>query len=206
MKNRLLLRSWAAFGLLFVFGFFFANTAFGFTVVMLGDSLTAGNDWSKLDDEARIKAQILNFGIVGDGCQDIIDRLDSVIEAQPDLVFVQVGINDLGRGLTPREIVSGHQTIWRSLKEKTGAKVVVCSLLPVNEGFFGGHRYVNNWWVKKVNDLLAQSAKNENLDFIDLFSVLADADQKLPEEFTADGIHLRPKAYLNWQNALSSYF
>ncbi|MDR1487663.1 MAG: GDSL-type esterase/lipase family protein [Deltaproteobacteria bacterium] len=180
-----------------------ANTASGVnTVVMLGDSLTKGGQWSGLDDESVV----LNYGVSGDGFNDIVLRMDEVIEAEPDMVFLQVGVNDLARLKTPQDIVEGHLAIWKILSLRLDCKIVVCSLTPVSRSMSGRRGYFDNRRIREVNALLAEEAAEAGLDFVDLYAVFADQDQALPNHLTFDGIHLTPEAYDLWRAALAPYF
>ena len=82
------------------------------TVVMLGDSLTAGYDLS--DDEALpavverllaakgVQAHFVNAGVSGDTTADGLNRYDwSVQGTNADLLVVALGANDFLMGLPP---------------------------------------------------------------------------------------------------------
>ena len=167
-------------------------------VVMLGDSLTAGCDW-----QARLtEAEVVNQGVCGDSTWSVIARLDQVAAARPDLIFLQLGINDFGKKPSPEGILERHQKIWRELREKLPeAELYVVSLLPVS-----ARRYPR-WGepVVRLNDLLRAAAGESGLTYIDVYSQLSDQDGNLVKDFTYDGLHLLPPAYDRWLETVKPY-
>lgn len=165
----------------------------GQLVVMLGDSLTAGGDWRR----AFPGAEIRNRGIGGDTWAGVWGRLDAVAALDPAQIFLMIGINDLLRGAPPEEIVAGHLRIWEELAAKLPtAALRVQSLLPYLEEALPG--LPSNLDIIWINGRLAEEAAKRSLEFIDLFSLMADPDQQLALEYTSDGLHLTPAAYQLW--------
>jgi lysophospholipase L1-like esterase len=170
---------------------------------MLGDSHMAIGKWEILSPSA----EFFNQGVSGDGFRNILERLDRTIELRPDIIFLEVGVNDLGDFRNPKEIVLGHKAIWRKLKkELPGVKIVVCSLLPMNEGTYGIDLTGINAKIRKTNEMLSAEAKKANIDFIDLYGPLSDSDQQLRQEWTKDGLHLKTEGYDVWRAVLAPYF
>ena len=62
----------------------------GKLIIMLGDSLTAGNAWGRAFPRVRLK----NMGINGDTAAGVWGRLDEVVSHNPGKIFLQIGIND----------------------------------------------------------------------------------------------------------------
>jgi lysophospholipase L1-like esterase len=177
----------------------------GEVIVTLGDSLTAGGgQW----EGARAGALVRNLGVPADTTADVWIRLDEAVAKNPDYLFLQVGINDLGLGIAVEDIVKNHQRIWAELREKAPqTQVFVCSLSPIRERFFSSQRgsRLQNANIRRVNQELAQAAKAEGLVFIDLFSPLLGPDGQLPGFLTFDGVHLRPRAYEIWVEVIKKY-
>jgi lysophospholipase L1-like esterase len=172
------------------------------TIVMLGDSLTAGGDWAPLDPGAVV----VNHGVTGDGYAQLLKRLDQTIAAKPDTIFLQVGINDLAHAKTAGEIVEGHRTIWAKLKEALPeVRIIVCSLIPISEVKLKRSRPGTNRFIREINGLLASAATEEGLEFIDLYIPLSGPDQALPKGLTYDGLHLTKKGQQVWLDELVRY-
>ncbi|MDR1308327.1 MAG: GDSL-type esterase/lipase family protein [Deltaproteobacteria bacterium] len=171
-------------------------------IVMLGDSLTAGGDWAPLDPGG----EVLNQGVPGDGFNQILRRLGATVEARPGIVFLQVGINDLGAGRDMEAIVSGHRAIWQELRSAIpGLRLVVCSLIPVSERAYGERSRISNRRILETNRLLAEAASRAGLEFVDLFGPLFEEGQGLPRDLTFDGLHLTKKGQGIWLGELASF-
>jgi len=52
---------------------------------------------------------------------------------------------------------------------------------------------------------LRELAKEFNYEYIDIFSLLSDLENKLDTEYTLDGLHLNGQAYLVWKAVLEKY-
>ncbi|WP_052121396.1 arylesterase [Inquilinus limosus] len=80
-------------------------------ILALGDSLTAGFGLDPADGfvpqlQAALRAQgfdvtVLNGGVSGDTSAGGLDRLDWALADKPDLVLVELGANDMLRGVDP---------------------------------------------------------------------------------------------------------
>lgn len=172
----------------------------GGRVVMLGDSLTAGNGWGQAFPDCRI----LNLSIGGDTCAGVWNRLDKVAMAKPDLIFLMIGTNDFLRGATVEELRQGHLRIWDELiRDLPKTKLYIQSIPPYMEEALPG--LYPNLDLVDVNHFLADEADRRNLVFIDVFSALANEDKQLPPEYTTDGIHLSRAAYRVWEDLLRPY-
>jgi lysophospholipase L1-like esterase len=173
-------------------------------VVFLGDSLTRRFSWP-----VSLPGYVVhNFGIDGDTTADVLGRLSPVIAAKPDVVFLQIGINDylgmeawMGESLPSSgamaAIVRNHRAIWRKLQKSLPRTMLcVCSLLPTAFPFDTDGRI--NAGIREINTLLERAAREAGLLYIHLYSRLAGADGGLMGEFSQDGVHLTPAAYAVW--------
>lgn len=164
-------------------------------VVMVGDSLTAGCNWPAEVPEH----QLINQGVGGWTTAQMLANLGRVIEAQPEVVFIQGGINDLSLKIAPEVILENHREIWRRLAESLpNAKLYVVSLLPVADERFPGV----NAKVRQVNQRLSAEAPARGVGFIDIYPLMTDSGNQLKEEYHWDGIHLRPEGYAPWLTAV----
>lgn len=81
------------------------------------------------------------------------------------------------------------------------AEVYLESILPVNRS----HRmYRNCDRIIQANQIITRIAGEKGMIYIDLFSLYC-IDGQLPDELTNDGIHLLPKAYDRWAEAIREY-
>lgn len=172
-------------------------------IIFLGNSITDGGEWSELLQNRHCK----NRGISGDVCDGVLNRLATITKGQPAKVFLMIGINDLGRGGNPDTIAAKTRQIVRKIKaESPRTKIFLQSVLPVNDhyGMFEGH--TARWKdIPATNVLLKQIAEEENVTYIDLFSLFANAESKMNLDYTNDGLHLIGKGYEVWCNAIKRY-
>ena len=169
-------------------------------IIMLGDSLTAGQNWSQVFPEL----DIANLGINGDTWAGVWGRLTEAAKLAPAKVFLMIGINDLLQGATPEEIIAGHLKIWAEIGQcLPQTTLYVLSLLPYVEAALPG--LVPNIDIIHLNRQLAEDAEKQGLTFIPLFDDLANEDQQLDLDYTTDGIHLTPAAYEIWSQKLKPY-
>jgi acyl-CoA thioesterase-1 len=78
------------------------------TIVALGDSLTEGFGVAprdaypfvlqKLLHAEGIGCRVINAGVSGDTCRDVLARLEPVFRWNPDLVILEIGVNDVLMG------------------------------------------------------------------------------------------------------------
>lgn len=168
-------------------------------IVMLGNSLTAGAFWNELLG----RSNVVGRGIPGDVLQGFSARINSIITLKPKIVFVLGGLNDI-YGWTPVEdIFSEYVKILQLLKSNDIIPVVQSTV-------FAGRNWAKDWGgtpevnsgrnkeVAKLNSLLSDYARKNNIDYIDLNSRMSTRDNFLRPELTWDGVHLNAEGYKIW--------
>jgi lysophospholipase L1-like esterase len=167
-------------------------------IIFLGDSITSGTEWAELFENCKIK----NRGISANTIENIQLRIDEVVSSKPDKIFLMIGINDL--------ISLSAKTVAKNLKElvstirklSPGTKLYVQSILPVNNSVARTGR--KNKDVVYVNSEISAFCKDKtNVEYIDLYDVLADEEGNLKAEYTYDGAHLNGAAYLKWKEVIA---
>ncbi len=153
----------------------------------------------------------LNQGISGETSVGLLKRLQLFDRTFPDTVFVMIGINDLLRGASDEGILDNQRQIIRDLRwAHPKAQVVVQSILP-----HSGERStwenrdrllaIPNSRIRAINRRLKEIANSENVSYLDLQPLFADADGNLPTELSTDGLHLNDRGYLVWRSALQMF-
>ncbi|WP_303923113.1 GDSL-type esterase/lipase family protein [Draconibacterium sediminis] len=172
-------------------------------IIMLGNSITDGCEWSELFQNPNIK----NRGISGDITEGVLYRLDEVTRSKPAKVFLLIGINNLARNIPADTVFQNICKIVNSIRESSpSTQVYVQSILPVNPSFskFSNHVSKTNE-VLDINEKLNRWCNNNNVEFVDLFSSFTeDNTNYLNPDFTNDGLHLTAKGYLKWAEIISS--
>jgi acyl-CoA thioesterase-1 len=109
-----------------------------FTIVALGDSLTAGLGVDEAQAypavlERRLKAdghavRVINAGISGETSSGAVSRLEWVLSSlDPDLVILETGANDGLRGIDPKILRANLDRLITELK-KAGVEVIVAGM------------------------------------------------------------------------------
>jgi acyl-CoA thioesterase I len=114
-----------------------ANAQTPVKIVALGDSLTAGYGLPDKDGfvprlqaalaDKGIAAEIVNAGVSGDTAADGLARLDWSVAQGADAVIVELGANDMLRGLKPELTRDALDAILRRLVERHVA-VLLCGM------------------------------------------------------------------------------
>jgi len=167
--------------------------------VFLGNSITAGTDWSKLLNLPNAR----NRGISGDITFGVLERLDEVIAGKPAKVFVLIGINDVSRNVPDSIILRNYNSIIsRIRKGSKRTKIYFYTLLPVNSSFgkFKNH-YGKDEHILWLNDKI-RSLAARNVTVIDLYSEFLDGNNQLKANLTKDGLHLIAEGYELWAKIL----
>ncbi|MFB2971915.1 GDSL-type esterase/lipase family protein [Aerosakkonema sp. BLCC-F183] len=150
----------------------------------------------------------LNQGISGEVSAGLLRRLDLFDRTHPETIFVMIGINDLIRGVSDKDILWSYRLIVRRLRRvHPQAQIVVQSILP-----HGGEE--STWEgrdrllaipadrIRSLNQELERIAQEENTKYFDLYPLFTDDRGNLRLELTTDGLHLSRQGYLVWRSAL----
>lgn len=168
--------------------------------VFLGNSITERGQWSEL-----LPGQVvMNRGIGGDNTFGVLARLQDVIQYKPKKIFLLIGINDIGRGLPVDLIAANYKRIIEQVRSGSPkTKLFAQSVLPLNEKLLKAE-YLKGRKdsILKLNTAIRAMAEEAGITYIDLHPVFEDATYTLKENFTMDGIHLKPVAYVEWVNYL----
>lgn len=160
-------------------------------IVMLGDSITEGAEWSEVFPELPVK----NRGIGGDTTAGVLARLQSIVVRKPAAIFLKIGTNDLTMG--PERDVSYQQ--YRDIVATIQASspntdIYVQSVLPRGVELQGD--------VEDYNIKILAIANELGVTYIDLYSSFLDPDGSIRDELTLDEIHLSGPGYRLWQSLL----
>lgn len=168
-------------------------------IVMLGNSLTAGANWSELLG----RTNVVSRAIPGDVTQGFNARMDLVLKLKPKIVFIMGGLNDI-YGWIPVDVVyANYLKIITTLQKKGIAPVIQLTTYAAKDYAkdWGGTPEVNlgrNKEVDKLNKLLSDYARKNNIDIINLLPSIATKDGYLNPAMSWDGVHFKAEAYRIW--------
>jgi lysophospholipase L1-like esterase len=176
----------------------------GFEIVMLGDSITAGGDWSALLN----RTDVANFGIGGDATSYLLYRLFDVYLSKPKKCFLMIGINDFAGNDTVENVFNNYISIIEDIRGHN-IEIIIQSTLYLSETASGFSHIGNNWeninvQVTNLNKLLIKYCHVNGLTYLDLNEILSK-NNVLEEENSTDGVHLNETGYKKWRDKLMMY-
>jgi lysophospholipase L1-like esterase len=165
-------------------------------IMFLGNSITEGGNWKELFNDSGI----INRGIGGDITYGLLKRVDDVVIRKPSRLFILIGINDIGKDIPEEIIVDNYQKlVGIILKKSPDTKIFIQSILPLNNTVKGFPQHYNKAaHVVRANKLIRQMCVDMKLDFINLYPLFLDKQQKLNVAYTNDGLHLNADGYKLW--------
>ena len=166
------------------------------TIVCFGDSITKRTYPDIL--AGLVNADVIKSAVAGHSTGQAMSRLGpQVLEQEPDVVVILLGTNDIRvdnqKVHVPREKFRSNLTTMVTSCQKTGAKVVLCTLPPIDsKPYFERHNkkiYEKNGGLASLvadyRTIAIEVAKANNATPVDLNSLLAEE----PRWLSSDGVH-----------------
>ncbi|MBT3174417.1 MAG: glycoside hydrolase family 92 protein [Lentimicrobiaceae bacterium] len=168
-------------------------------IIFLGNSITDGCEWAELFQNPNIK----NRGIGGDDTDGVLERLDEIISSKPSKIFIMIGTNDMAYGKTVDYVVSNYTKIIDSIQIICpDTKIYIQSVLPVDDAI---HYTRSTSDIMQINTHLEKLSAEKSIEYIELFSIFSNDDNKLNPDYSLDGLHLNGKGYQVWKEAIQKY-
>ena len=159
--------------------------------VFLGDSLTAEGSWSDWFPDL----EVINAGVGGNTTDDVLERLDEIIAAEPAEIVLLIGTNDLGTRQTVEHLVRNVESICVALRKALpGSRMLVQSVIP------RGREYAQR--IQEANIHIRQFTSTVHAQFLDLWPALALPDGELNPAYSDDRLHLTDAGYEAWLGEL----
>lgn len=157
------------------------------TLVCFGDSITEGMIGASYVDKLRAQlpgVRVINAGINGDTVVHLLRRVErDVIARQPDVVTLMIGLNDLTTAyglrssklfyrslknlqieLAPRLFIRGYRRLISTLRQRTNAQLVICTLTTIGERLDDPAQH----FVEAYSQIIRALAEQEQLPLIDV--------------------------------------
>lgn len=171
-------------------------------LLFLGDSITFGWNSNKLIwDKAFGSYNPANFGIGGDRTQHVLWRIENgeLDGIKPKVVVLMIGTNNSGPD-KPEDTAAGVTKIVKTIQAKVPtAKVLLLAIFPRGDKPNPG-RAKN----MEVNKTISKLADGRNVFFMDIGDKFLEPDGvTLTKEIMPDLLHLSPKGYQIWADAIS---
>jgi lysophospholipase L1-like esterase len=146
-----------------------------------------------------------NFGWGGDTTQNILWRLENgeLDGVNPKVIVLLAGTNNVGNA-TPRDgddraadIAGGVRAIVRTMRARAPkATVIVMGVFPRNDNMAVMPT------IDRINRSLSEIADGRSVRFLNINDRLADANGRLRDGVSGDGLHLAVGGYQIWADAL----
>jgi lysophospholipase L1-like esterase len=196
------------------------STTTNFIYVALGDSLTSGAGTTKqtesfpydIAERLVLKEQgvtLKNLSYPGATTQNLInDLLDKAIVAQPDMITLLIGVNDMHNHVSLEQFRANYTYILERLSHETKAKIYI-----INLPFIGSNTAILppldlyfNSQTEKFNNVIKELASEYNLKYIDLYSPTKDLLRKDGPHYSSDSFHPSASGYKWWANIIYDSF
>jgi acyl-CoA thioesterase I len=172
-------------------------------ILALGDSLTAGYGLDpgksfadKLQEALKAKGHdvvIINGGVSGDTIAQGAARLDWALTDEVKAVLVELGANDVLRGLDPAQAETSLRQILETLKKKKLPTLVLGMVSPANMGAD---------YQAKFNPIYPRLASEFGAD---LYPFFLEGVAAKPELNQPDGIHPNEKGVAEIVSRVAPY-
>ncbi|RCW64436.1 GDSL-like lipase/acylhydrolase family protein [Pseudorhodoferax soli] len=158
--------------------------------------------WDDLETQFD-KMPVIKRGFGGSRMLDVAEHVEQlVLPYQPRLIVVYAGDNDLAEGRTPQQVLDSFVAfVERVRAELPGTRIAYLSIKP------SPSRVALLPQAMQANALIAgYSARTPNLDFIDIYSRMLDADGKPRTDlYSADALHMNPAGYAIWKATITPH-
>lgn len=172
---------------------FILKSAYSQTLLILGDSLSAGynmpieQSWPsllplQLEKLGKV-TEVINGSISGDTTGNGLDRLPTLLEQhQPNYVLIELGANDGLRGFPPQKINANLEMMFTQIKMANAHPLLMQIQVPPNYG----KRYS-----QAFGSLYPKLSEKHDIPLLPFF--LEEVIVK-PEWIMKDGLHPKPEA------------
>ncbi len=142
----------------------------------------------------------VSFGIPGDRTQHVLWRLANgqVDGLKPKVVFLLIGTNNTDRH-KGKQIAEGVEAIVKEYRTRCPDAVIVLQAIFPRGALPTETRRAK---IDNANELIAQLADGEKVIFLDIGSKFMNPDGSISPEIMYDYLHLTPKGYEIWADAI----
>ena len=178
-------------------------------VVFLGDSRALA--WPAPESDRFVFA---NRGVGWQTSAQVLGRFaDDILPLQPDIIVIQVGINDLtaipNLPNRQRRIIAHCKGNIQELTDQAAAMdvtVILTTIFPVRRTLFPWQTFGSEEVVSSVDEVnqFIYSLAGENVIVMDTGQILADPSGNMNSEYSLDTLHLNAQGYQVLNASLST--
>lgn len=180
-------------------------------IIFLGDSIT--QLWAFSAENPKVQGGLeiwdktykplkaVNFGLVADRTEHLLWRITEGKQLEgfsPRAIVLLIGVNNTHNTETPAsQIAEGIKLIVDTIRQKLPAsRILLLGIFPR-----GGDAFMKK--IREINSLISTYADNQNIFYLDVGPQLLEKDGAMSKEVFRDGLHLTPKGYQIWADAMN---
>jgi lysophospholipase L1-like esterase len=165
------------------------------SIVFIGNSIIEQCEWHELLQNPRV----VNRGIGNDDLEGLFNRLNPIIETEPNIIFLYIGLNDLKNGLNRDKFKFKFSKIIKNIGNKSPkTKIYAFSILPTD------NKTRKNKDIINANRLIKEICK-KNCNYLDFYHAFLDDKGKIKPKYTTDGLHLSGAGYAKLKELIKKY-
>ena len=184
--------------------------------VSLGDSLTAGVGTDKYEESypyllaSKLAASgqsitLENFSYPGAKSSDLIkDLLKPAIAAQPKMITLLIGTNDVHGNISSKDFEAHYRQILSSLKSETKAKIYAINLPHIGSEtlILPPDSFYLNKRTEDFNKIIEKVAEEYQVQYIDIYSPTFKIFEKDGPHYASDAFHPSALGYAIWSEII----
>src|SRR5262249_25549311 len=144
-----------------------------------------------------------NFGIGGDRTEHVLWRITEGKELEgisPKVAVVMIGTNNMGAN-SAEQIADGVTAIVHELrKQKPDMHILLLGIFP--RGAQPTNMFRDK--IKETNKIIAKLDDGKKVHYLDIGAKFLEPDGSLSKEVMPDALHLSPKGYDIWTEAIKA--
>lgn len=145
---------------------------------------------------------VVNRGFGGSQIADSVNYAEELITScRPRQVVIYAGANDISAGKSPELVLGDFVALVKKIRQGAPrARIAFISVAP------NPARWAQVERVRQLNSLVRDYCARHRCAFIDVFPLMLGADGlPLPDIYVADRLHMNPKGYAIWRQAVEPY-
>ena len=174
----------------------------------IGTSVSAAESWpSQLVARVPRLQLVANLGVNGHASADLIaDELPRLAALAPEFVTVQIGVNDVVRGMSEAAYLANIQLILDALLERLASDRVLCVATPdytvTPQGGAFGSAEQQRAGIERVNAILGDACGARSIRFVPEIFDISEAAATDLSLVARDGLHPSGAQYALWVDAI----
>lgn len=173
-------------------------------IIFYGNSIT--DNWARFDEDFFEKNNFIGRGIGGQTTSQMLVRFrQDVVNLKPEAFVILAGTNDIAENTGPISIenIMGNIVSMVEIAKANQIKSILCSVLPV---------YQYSWnkeiepvdKIKELNRMIKQYAADNNIPYVDYYSVFVTPNGGFDEKYSPDGVHPNLEGYKIMERIIST--